>query len=108
MHYHIQGFSRTSQHRSQVLFGYFAESRSKDFKEEIDEERYAEDYGYLSDSDLKDDEDVKSLFKHSSKSKIHSFDPFLIPGEDMFSCEKSKECVGKGKVVRIPDMVFVT
>lgn len=108
MHYHTQRFSRILQHHSQVLFGQFVESQSRDFKEAIDEEKPAEEYGYSSDSDLEDDEDEKSSFEDSSKPKIHPFDLFPIPGEDVSSCEKNEECVGKGKVVKIPDMAFVT
>jgi hypothetical protein len=91
-----------------VLFGNFAESQSKDFKEEIDEDGSAEDYGYLSDSDLEDDEDEKCSPEHSGKSKICSFDPFPVPGEEKFSCEKNEEHVEKGKVVKIPDIAFLT
>ena len=91
-----------------MLFGNFAESQSKDFKEGIDENEYAEDYGYLSDSDLENDEDEKPTLKHASKSKFHPFDPFPIPGEDKLVHEKNEELVGKGKVVKIPDVAFVT
>jgi hypothetical protein len=101
---------RASSHRLKVLFGDFAESQSKDFKEAIKEEESAEDYGYLSDSDLEDDEDEKvASFKQNTKLKGHPFDPFAIPGENMrIICEEHDECVGKGKVVKIPDMAFVT
>ena len=94
-----------------MLFGNFAESQSKDFdKETIDEEESAEDYGYLSDSDLEDDEDEKvASFKRKGKLKGHPFDPFAIPGEDeRIFCEEHREYIGKGKVVKIPDMAFVT
>ena len=93
---------------SQVLFGNFSESQSKDFKEPIDEGDSAECYGYLSDSDLEDDEDEKPAFKHANKSEVHSFDPFPAPSEGNDFYEKNKEHVGKGKVVKIPDMAFVT
>ena len=81
-----------------MLFGNFAESRSKDFTEEVidEEEESAEDYGYLSDSDLEDDEDegVASV---------------AIPGEDKkIIYEEHKERVKRGKIVRIPDMAFIT
>lgn len=92
----------------EVLFGNFSESQSKDFKEALDEEELAEDYGYLSDSDLEDDADEKPLSKHANKSKFHSFDPFPVPGEDKIVYERTEEHVGKGKVVKIPDMAFVT
>ena len=93
-----------------VLFGNFAESKPKDFnKEVIDEEESAEDYGYLSDSDLEDDEDEKdALFEHTNKSKVHSSDPFAIPGEDNVACDEVGGRVNKGKIVKIPDMAFVT
>ena len=91
-----------------VLFGNFAESQSKDFKEEIDEEGSAEDYGYLSDSDLEDDEDEKPSFKHSGGSRTHLFDSLPAAGGDKPSHEKNEESVEEGKVVKIPDMAFVT
>jgi len=93
-----------------VLFGGFSESQSKDFKEEIDEEEFAEDYGYLSDSDLEDDEDEKiASFKRKSRSNAHLFDPFAIPGEDRKPLiEENEEHVEKGKVVKISNMAFVT
>jgi hypothetical protein len=79
-------------------------------QEDNDEEESAEDYGYLSDSDLEDDEDEKvASFKHTTKSKVHPFDPFGVPGEDKkILCEEHEERVEKGKVVKIPDMAFVT
>ena len=80
-----------------MLFGNFAESQSKYFnKEPIDEQEYAEDYGYLSDSDLEDDEDVKDA-------------PVVVPAKDQnILCENHDECVEMGKIVKIPDMAFVT
>jgi len=81
-----------------VLFGNFAESQLKDFtKEAIDEvDESAEDYGYLSDSDLEDDEDEKVA-------------SVAIPGEDKkIPCEQHEERVEKGKVVKIPDVAYVT
>ncbi|KAF9645626.1 hypothetical protein BDM02DRAFT_3119977 [Thelephora ganbajun] len=100
---------KTVPYFNDLLFGNFAESQSKDFKEAIDEEESAEDYGYSSDSDLEDDEDEKSaLFKHTTKTKNHPFDPFAIAGEDKIVCEEHEEHVEKGKVVKIPDIAFVT
>jgi hypothetical protein len=72
---------------SEVLFGNFSESQSKDFKEAVNEEESADDYGYLSDSDLEEDEDEKPSFKHTNKPKINSFDPFPAPSEDKIVCE---------------------
>ena len=87
------------------------ESQSKDFsKEEIDAEESAEDYGYLSDSDLEDDEDEKvASFRCTGRPKVHPFDPFGTSGEDRrIPHEEHEEHVEKGKVVKIPDMAFVT
>ena len=96
---------------SKVLFGNFAESQSKGFrKEAIDNDETAEYYGYLSDSDLEDDDDEKvDLFKHTSKPKVYPVDPFGVPGENRkIHCEEHDEYVEEGKVVNIPDMAFVT
>ena len=99
-----------SQDRFEVLFGNFAESQSKDFKEAIDEEETTEDYGYLSDSDLEDDEDERTTsFKHSSESAVLNFS--LVPvvsGVGKIPCEEQEEHIEKGKVVKIPDNAFVT
>jgi len=64
----------------------------------------------LSDSDLEDDEDEKVVpIKRKAKSKACSSDPFAVPGEDKkIICEEHEERVDKGKVVKIPDMAFVT
>jgi len=91
----------------EVLFGNFAESQSKDFnKEQIDDEESGEDYGYFSDSDLEDDEDEKVS---SSRNTSKPFDPFASLGEDnKILSEEHEERVEKGKIVKIPDMAFVT
>ena len=91
-----------------MLFKNFPESQLKDLKEAVDEEESASDYGYLSDSDLEEDEDERPLPKHVNKPGINLFDPFPAPGEDQVICEKNDERVGKGKVVKIPDIAFVT
>jgi len=94
-----------------VLFGNFAESQSKDLcKEEIDDEETAEDYGYVSDSDLEDDEDEKfTPFKRTRKPGAHLFDPFGATSEVKRTLyEEYEEHAEKGKVVKIPDMAFVT
>ena len=75
----------------------------------IDEEEFAEDYGYLSDSDLEDYEDEKaSLPEQASKPDLHPFDPFATPDDGRTGCEVQVECMEKGKLVKIPDMAFVT
>ena len=79
-----------------MLFGNFTESQSRNFEEVIDEEEIAEDYGYSSDSDLEDDEDGKSA-------------PAAVPGKSKKAlCEEHDDRVEKGKVVKIPDVAFVT
>ena len=90
-----------------MFFGDFAESQPKDFKDPIDEE-FAEDYGYFSDSDLEDDEDEKSWFKHASKPEVNLFDPFEASSEDKIDYERYEECVESGKIVKIPDVAFLT
>ena len=94
-----------------MFFGNFTESQSRDFnKGELYNEESAEDYGYLSDSDLEDDEDEKvASFKHTSGLEVHPFDPSGTPGEQRgISCEGYQEHVEKGKVVKIADTAFVT
>ena len=95
---------------SEVLFGNFAESRSKDFDKTVDDEESAEDYGYLSDSDLEDDEDEKAAsIKQKTRSETHALGPFAdLDQEENIICEKHEEHVDKGKVVKIPDVAFVT
>lgn len=95
-----------------MLFGKFEESKPKDFaKEEIDEEGSPDDYEYLSDSDLEDDEDEKvASFRRVAKRKAHPFDPFGVPGEldKKILCEEHDERLEKGKVIKILDVAFVT
>ena len=90
-----------------MLFGNFSESQSKDFEEIIDGEELAENYGYSSDSDLEEDEGLSSS-KDTPKPKVHPSDPPAIPGKDRAAYEERGEHVDKGKVVKIPDMAFVT
>ena len=77
-----------------ALFGNFAESRSKGFEEAIYENEYAEDYGYLSDSDL---EDEKPLFEHASRSEFHLFIPFQPLGRTSSSTRKTRDTFGKAR-----------
>ncbi|KAF9785433.1 hypothetical protein BJ322DRAFT_830356 [Thelephora terrestris] len=94
----------SSSHILKTVSYFDGQSQSKDFNEAVDEEEYAEDYGYLSDSDLEDSEDEKAS-KPTAKSKILPLD---LLGKDKIFCEGHKEWVEKGKVVKIPDMAFVT
>ena len=86
-----------------MLFGNFAESQSKDFDEAIGEDESTDDYGYFSDSDLENDEDDKaSSLNPTSESKVHPSE------ENKIFCEGHEEYVKMGKVVKIPDIAFVT
>ena len=87
-----------------MLFGDFTESQSKDFKEAVDEEESTVDYGYSSDSDLEDDEDVIV----AAESRIRLPDPIGALVEDEVAPVDHKEGIKRGKVVRIPDVAFVT
>ena len=87
-----------------MLFGDFAESQPKDFKEAVDEEESTVDYGYLSDSDLEDDEDVTV----PAESRVHPPVPIGARAEGEVAPEDYEEGVKKGKVVKIPDVAFVT
>ena len=86
-----------------MLFGNFAESQSKDFDEAISEDESTDNYGYFSDSDLEDSEDDKAT---SPDSTPKSKDP--LSGDHNIVCESHEESVEKGKVVKIPDIAFVT
>jgi len=87
-----------------VLFGDFAESQPKDFSDPVDEEESAEDYGYLSDSDLEDDEDRETTPPNNPGGANQPDPPMNLTGVEP-SCE---EHVEKGKVVKIPDVAFAT
>ena len=97
-----------------MLFGDFAEARPRNFGEVIDEEDFATDYGYSSDSDLEDEEDQLRALQHTvaedaiqSEVQDPSDSPAISSGDNMVF-EDHEECVEQGKVVRIPDMAFVT
>jgi len=95
----------------EVLFGNFAESKSKIFDEEaIDEEEYAEDYGYSSDSDLEDDDDeIESWIHDIIMWMVLPFTLFLSLFKDRSNlCGEREKHVKRGKVVKLPDMAFVT
>ena len=73
-------------------------------------EETTEDYGYLSDSDLEDDEDDESAsFKEETRPMFDPFDPFATPLEERRSLsEENEEHIEEGRVVKIPDVAFVT
>ena len=97
-----------------MLFGDFAEARPRNFSGEIDEEDFAEDYGYSSDSDLEDEEDQLRALQHTpaedaTQSEVQDpSDSPAISSRYQTLCEDHEEHVEQGKVVRIPDVAFVT
>ena len=79
----------------------------------MDEEDFAEDYGYSSDSDLEDEEDQLRALQHTvAEDAIQpevqdpSDSPAISSGDNMVF--EDHECVEQGKVVKIPDVAFVT
>jgi len=64
----------------------------------------------LSDSDLEDDEDTEApSLKQKTGSKALPFDSSAISDElERIDYGKYEESVNEGKVVKIPDMAFVT
>lgn len=94
-------------YRFEVLFGDFAESQLKDFNEAIDEEEIAEDYGYPSDSDFEDD-DSEMQFSRAGSEDHHLSLSLATSSEKKIVWEEYEERVEKGKVIRIPDMAFMT
>jgi hypothetical protein len=98
-------FIRAESHTtiSEVLFGNFAEAQPRGLKEAIRGEETTEDYGYLSDSDLEDDEDMKT------RPVVRPFDQFMTSRKERRSpSEENEEGIGEGKIVKIPDVAFVT
>ena len=67
-----------------------------------------EGYGYLSDSDLEDNEEEKPSPKHPDKPDVRSVEPPVTIEEEKCACEDRYERVGMGKVVKIPDVAFIT
>lgn len=94
-----------------VLSGNFAEAKSKDFSETVDDSETAEDYGYYSDSDLEDGNDdlVHSDITgtavppkdHHSSSSTGDHKSLDTHGEHM-------ERPQQGKVIQIQDIAFIT
>ena len=92
---------------SEVLFGDFAEAQSRSFREVIDEAEFAEDYGYLSDSELEDEGDEPEG-KHPAEPAGDPPEPSAVSvgGEIDYGCHEER--TEKGKVVKIPDVAFIT
>ena len=94
-----------------VLLRNSATVQSKDLRKKvIDHKEPAEDYDYLSDSDLEDEEDEKvPSVKQKGKSEVHQFESCGVRGGDRrVPCEEHKEYTAQGKIVKIPDVAFVT
>ena len=94
-----------------VLFGEFSEAEPKDLGADLcDDEPAVVDYGYHSDSDLEDvedDEPNRPTPAPDESSTSPSSRPYGLMGEEN-RYENHAELASKGKVVRIPDMAFVT
>ncbi|KAF9645618.1 hypothetical protein BDM02DRAFT_3271586 [Thelephora ganbajun] len=105
---------KTVPYFSTLLSGTFAEAESKDFSQPIDEDECTESYGYCSDSDLEDEDDAVKVGETSKKAvplRGHPFDPFCFPIDDKESapaCGEHKECAGKGTVIKVHDVAFIT
>ena len=91
-----------------MLFGDFAESHPKDITDLIDEEESTGEYGYYSDSDLEDDGDEASSLNIQSDFHTSQLSSSAIAGDSGLAFEVREEHNEKGKVVRIPDVAFVT
>ena len=90
----------TKRLSSLVLFGTFAEARSRDFSEDDDDE-FAEDYGYSSDSDLEEDRDFET------RGSVKSQDT-TSPRQREASYYEYEENTQSGKVIKVQDIAFIT
>ena len=64
----------------------------------------------MSDSDLEEDEDeTVTPSNGSSRSNVANTNPItVVPVIGLNLLEQAEECIEKGKVVKIPDIAFVT
>ena len=90
-----------------MLFGNFVEAQSRSLREAIDKQEFAEDYGYSSDSDIEDEEDKWRIRQCGVTSQGLSGST-AISNKDKIVYEDHDECVERGKVVKIPDVAYVT
>ena len=78
------------------------------------DDEFAEDYGYSSDSDLEDAGDglripQSVVAEDATQPEVRGLtDSPVIASEGKMACEDHEECVEQGKVVKIPDVAFVT
>ena len=97
-----------------MLFGNFAEAQSRNFGEATEEEEIADDYGYLSDSDLEDEDEPtipqEIVVEHLQfpEADINPSDLPPISDHDKVVHEDHEELAEQGKVFKIPDVAFVT
>ena len=84
---------------SLVLFGTFAEAKSRDFSED-DGNEFAEDYGYSSDSDLEEDRDFET------PSSVEGQD--TTPRQREVPNDEYEENTQSGKVIKVQDVAFIT
>ena len=109
---HASLTDRTMNNALRVLFGAFAEAKSKDFSEVIDDSETAEDYGYHSDSDLEDDNDRPAAQSTGSReTPISLKDRFSSSAEDNKSphiYDEHRESLQQGKFIKIEDVAFIT
>ena len=84
-----------------------------EFAEDYGDE-FAEDYGYSSDSDLEDVRDgwrtlQNAVAEDATQPEVQDLtDSLAIASEGKIVCEDHDGCVKQGKVVKIPDVAFVT
>lgn len=105
---------KTVPYFTDLLSGTFAEAESKDFSDPIDNNGIAEDYGYHSDSDLEDADDVLIPGKQPGTAVLpreHPADPSTSStrnGEPLPTYRGRKERPQQGKVIKVQDIAFVT
>ena len=97
----------TSPWCPEVLFGNFSEAELKDFNGGIGDDESTGEYGYYSDSDLEDDEGEMITSPKTVPMLGPSGPSYLLEGGRPRH-ENQTGLTGKGKIVRISDMAFVT
>ena len=89
-----------------VLSGDSVESQSEDLQDPLDEAESADIYGYLSDSDLEDDEEVNPPPKSHEPLSGASYED--NKDKNATSSEFYQESVERYKIIKISDVAFVT
>ena len=99
----------------EVLSGIYSESEQRDFSEPISEDEQAENYGYYSDSDLEDDEDAVNATGNAVKKTVTlngtPFDPSRLATNGKTPAPvygERTELSGKGTIIKIHDIAFIT